>query len=192
MPPFPQCLVIVCGWPVSGKTTIARRVQTVLDFHRVDIDDVRRVATGLPHPHPNMSEELRRRDVEEMAAAYALLLSIAEWHLEHGRSLIVTATFSRLSGQHDLQAVINRHPDVLVRIIWCRPENDTREEIEHRLSRPFGDGGYVGGVNSYDRYLEVKQRFQPIELPHLRIDTGPSETVDQSVERALRYIRSVE
>ena len=187
MPSASDRLVVVCGWPVSGKTTIAKRLQQALGFHRVDIDDVRLLATGLPNPHPDASLELRQRDADEMAAAYKLLLSITDWHLERTRPLIITATFSRVSGQRDLKTVIDRHPHMPVRIIWCRPEGDTRAEIGLRLQREFGRD-YVGGVNSYDRYLEVKARYESIGLPHMKLDTGPQRSVDESVEMALGYI----
>lgn len=181
-------LTYVVGWPLSGKSTIAKKVSHKLGVHWVDIDDVRRLAVGLPNPHPNKSPELADRDTKEMAGAYRFVHDIASWHAEQARSLIVTFTCSRVSGQNAIRDVAERFVNMRVRVIWCRPTNDTKEEIQKRLSRGFGEGGYVGGVNSMERYNEVKMRYQRIGLPCLTIDTSPPNTIDACVNATVAHI----
>lgn len=191
-------LIVVCGWPVSGKTTIAKILEERLNadlkdpaipkVHRVDIDEVRRVSIGLPYPHPDESEMLMAKDRLEMGGAYRLLLETADWHLEQGRSVIVTATFSRnKGGQSRILELLEKHTNTTLKVVQCLPTNDPQEEIERRLARGFGEG-YVGGVNSYKRYLEVKNRYEPIELPHIEIDTSPPHTPEECAAEALRHI----
>ena len=98
----------------------------------------------------------------------------------------MTATFSRKIGQEDIRDLIAKHSPNLW-IVWCLPTNDPKDEIERRLARGFGEG-YCGAVNSYARYLEVKNRFEPIELPHLKIDTSPPNTPEMCAQEALTYI----
>lgn len=182
-------LVVICGWPVSGKDTIANLLQPQLGVHWLDIDKLRRLCIGLPYPHPDESEELMKKDDIEMRMAYQLLLYNADLHLSNGRSLIITATFSRKSGQKELATIGTKYPQATLKVIQCLPLNDSQEEIEHRLSRGFGKG-YVGGVNSYKRYLEIKERYKPIELPHLEIDTSPPNLPEECAKKALAYILS--
>ncbi len=108
-------------------------------------------------------------------------------NLQWGRSVTITATFSRKQGQENILALMTKHPDVNLKVVWCLPENDTREEIERRLRRPFGED-YLGAVNSWERYCEVKNRYQPIELPHLQVNTSPPNTPEQSAHTVLTYI----
>lgn len=191
MPQLPQpTIIVICGWPLSGKTETAKEVQQMLGVHHVDIDEVRWLAIGKPNPHPNASPELMKRDVEEMRGAYLLLNAIADWHLEAGRSLILTATFSRKNRQGDLTDVMARHLGARLRVIQCIPHHDEPDLVQCLLERRgFGDGAYKGAVNSVERYLEVKNRYQQIDLPHIEIPTwGSCNTPKDCADIALRYI----
>ncbi|OGY65337.1 MAG: hypothetical protein A3A16_02725 [Candidatus Harrisonbacteria bacterium RIFCSPLOWO2_01_FULL_44_18] len=180
------CLIVVCGWPVSGKSTIAENLSKELKIHWVDIDDIRRIIFGIPHPHPDQSPELRARDNQEMSESYQLLMHVVDFHLTYNRSLIITATFSRKTGQDALQNIYEKHPSVPVKIIQCKPTLLDDTAVEKRISsRGFGEK-YIGGVNSLARYHEVKDRYEPIELPHIEIDT--SGDISQCVEAALKFI----
>lgn len=182
-------LIVVCGWPLSGKTTIAKIVAKRLGIHRIDIDELRHLCIGLPHPHPNTSPELMKKNNLEMGVAYELLLHVADIHLRLGRSVIIIATFSKMVGQEDLLAVLKNHPEASMRIVWCFPFDDNEEEIKRRLARGFGEG-YVGGVNSLERYRETKKGFESIALPHIKIDTSSLVTQHECVTRAIGYIIS--
>jgi len=204
-------LAVFCGWPLSGKSTTAKLVADALNkgrrpdavqsaIHVADIDPIRHATIGLPYPHPNESPELAKKDGVEMGGAYTFLMRTIEWHLKEMRSLIVTATFSRRSGQRDLLRVYSAHFDERVgtnampcalRIIQCIPTDDSEELVNGIFKRHvFGDGGYVGGVNSPERYFEVKNRYEPIFLPHLKLETWPDQAPDTCATNALEYVIS--
>ncbi len=187
-------LIVVCGWPFSGKTTLATALRKELGVHHIDIDEVRALIVGIPHPHPNESPELMKRDVQEMAMAYRLLIAGTDENLGVGRSLIITATFSRKLGQLMLSLLMVKHPDAQLKIIQCVPQDDTDEEVVRRMAnRDFGQDTYIGAVNSVERYKEVKERYDPIELPHLKIHTWGSKNegdINTEVSAALNYILS--
>ena len=126
-----------------------------------------------------------------MGMAYRIMLCAADENLKAGRSVIVTATFSRKIYQQMVNDLLAKHTDAQLRAIWCLPKNDSDEEIERRLSRGFGDGGYVGGVNSLARYNQTKDRYEAIELfPALQLDTSPPNTAESCAEQALGHILS--
>ena len=75
-------LIVVCGWPVSGKTTIAKILQEKLGVHCLDIDPLRREAFGMPHPHPDSSPELMAKDRQEMGGGYRMLKLATDTNLE--------------------------------------------------------------------------------------------------------------
>lgn len=187
-------LVVICGWPFSGKTTLATALSKELCVHHVDIDEVRTLMVGLAHPHPNESPELMKRDGQEMGMAYRLLLAGAHENLEAGRSLIITATFSRKSGQQMLLGLMANHPNAQLKVIQCIPVGDNTEEVFLRITtRIFGEDDYMGAVNSPERYFEVKARFEPIVLPHFEVYTWGSaydRKVVEEAEAAMKYIAS--
>lgn len=187
--PTPENLLsVICGWPLCGKGTIARAVSERLRIRHLDIDEnIRRPIFGPPHPHPETSPELMKQDGQEMLASYKLLLLAADCFLEQRRSVILTATFSRMSYQEMLAATLGKHPHAKARIIWCYPKNDSPEEVCRRLEKRRLEGS-ASSVNSMERYLEVKGRFEPIELLHLQIDTSPPNTEEACVRQALAYI----
>ncbi len=122
-----------------------------------------------------------------MKGAYELLFASVGMNLRMPRSLIVTATFSRTSYWKNFFATFSC-PAPHLKIIWCRPQNDSDEEIQRRLDgRQFGINCW-SSVNSLERYHEVKNRYETIKLPHLELDTSPPHTVDESAEKALAYI----
>ncbi len=189
-------LIGVFGWPFSGKTSLANSLAEKLRIHVVDINDVRLLAIGKPYSNPNESPEKKQRDGQEMGGAYRLLFAIADWHLEMGRSLIITCTLSRKQGGQDkLRAVYEKYPRARVRFIQCVPENDANETVdtlirkarEKEVMTPWGP--YKDPVNTIERYLEVKGRYNPIELPHLKIPTwGSGNSIEDEVRLALNYI----
>ncbi len=192
-------LVVICGWPFSGKTTLAKGLvklgQDNKDpVHHIDIDEVRALMVGIPYPHPNESLELMKRDATEMAMAYRLLLAGAHENLDIGRSLIITATFSRKVGQQMLLDLMAQHPNAELKFIQCVPQGDIEDEVARRMaSRGFGEGAYVGGVNSPARYFEVKGRYDPIGLPHIKIGTWGSKNdgrLNVEMSEAVGYINN--
>lgn len=184
-------LVVVCGWPFSGKTALATELKRRLGFHHIDIDEVRWLMVGQPYPHPNESPELMKRDVQEMGMAYRLLIAGANETLAVGRSLIITATFSRKVGQQMLLDLMAKHPQARLKVIQCVPAGDTDSEVARRMAnRDFGEGGYKGAVNSPERYREVKNRYEPIELPHIEIPTWGANGIETEVALAIDYINA--
>lgn len=178
-------LIIVCGWPLSGKTEIARLISQTLEIHWIDIDDIRLLNFGKPNPYPNASNYLMEIDKAEMGGAYELLNTSAKLNLQIGRQLIITATFSRKKYWKNLQQIGN---PASMKIIWCKPINDSIEEIKRRLSgRQFGINCW-STVNSIERYLEVKTRFENPPPPYLELNTSPPNSVEECVQKAMAYL----
>ena len=76
-------LVVVCGLPGVGKSTVARQVADRIDAVVLRSDAVRKAL----HPDPTYS-------AEETAAVYDALLSRAEERLDRGESVVLDATFA--------------------------------------------------------------------------------------------------
>lgn len=179
-------LIVICGWALTGKSAIAVGVTNSLGFHWIDIDNVRSLNLGRPNPNQKTPEE-REIDKKEMLASYELLFQATSINLALGRSVIITATFSR----EVYWKMFNRlllSSNTNLKIISCEPQNDSEEEIRNRLNgRVFGQNTW-SAVNSIELYREVKARYKSPELPHLKLDT--SQTIHECLEEALTYITS--
>ncbi len=183
-------LVVVCGWSLSGKSTIAGRLSEKLDVHWVDIDNIRALHFGRPDPNPTATEESRKRDGEEIKGSYNLLYRTADLYLGMSRSLIVTATFSRNRYYDEILQALVKYPHAKLKIVWCVPLHDTDAEMLSRLEkRQFGVNCW-SSVNSIEYYKEIKNRYETPALPHLDLDTSSSDMIDQVVELAINYTLS--
>ena len=60
-----------------------------------------------------------------------------------------------------------------------------RNRLEHERTL----GRHLAGNRTYDLYLDVKARAEPITIPHLVLDTGRLPLED-CVSRCLAYLRS--
>ena len=182
--------IVFFGPPGSGKGTIAKKVAQKLKVHWLDIDEIRVLNFGLPNPYPNTSEKSMELDRAEMKGSYELLYAATAINLQMQKSLIITATFSRSSYWGEVTKTLNKHPEYQCKIIWCKPLNDTEEEIRNRLKkRIFGVNCY-SSVNSIERYREVKDRYEPIYVPHRELDTSPPNSIVICVNAAVNYIFS--
>src|SRR5215813_13595518 len=157
---MPLSLCVICGWPLSGKSTIAERASRLLNIRHLDINLNVRVPILGP-PTFRTYEEFRLQDLEEMRVSYDLLLHAADVHLRLNRSILLSATFSRRSYQRALADLHRRHPEAKLRIVLCHPRNDSPDEVAHRISlrraaaaaaTAAGDVPYIDPVASMERY----------------------------------------
>ena len=192
-----QRLIVVCGLPLTGKSTIAEFLSSQLQIHHIDIDtNVRLPLLGKPDPNPYRTPEAEALSRKEMGESYDLLIHAARSNLTLGKSVITTATFSSLRSRENLTRILQDYPCVDLRIIVCGTDREDIEqtEIEQRLAaRTFGKD-YFGGCNSVEHYLSDKKRYAPWtdDLPHLKLDTFPPQSIDQCTLCAYTHIRKGE
>jgi len=172
---FSPTVILIAGLPAVGKTTLAKALSAKLGVRHLYIDeDFRRPIFGQPNPDPYANPETKKAAAMEMGFAYDGLIKIGtKGHLLLGRSLIVTATFSRPLARANVRVIMVEHPEAKLKVIWCRtqrPEAEEIAEIQRRLDeRKKGD--YAGGCNSVGHYLDDKRRYPSMDLPHIEIDT---------------------
>jgi len=180
-------LIVLCGWPVSGKSTLAKRIAEFFGIRHIDIDDtIRTPILGKPAPNDGTSPEVNKHDIQEMSASYDILFATIDAFLKRGFSLVATATLSSKKwGQDRLWALCEQHQQAKARIIWCKPEL-TDEELAARMTERAKH--YTGATSDPKRVRELQGRYEPIVIPHLELNTAPPNTVEESLAQALDYI----
>ncbi len=175
--------VVVIGLPLSGKTTLCRRLAEQLSVHFIDIDDGPARCGPKQEENPYRSEESKTREQKRMRVAYTILHAAVAANLEAGFSFIASATYSRRSAQEFLVKAVEQGGGKL-KVIWCVFE-DTPEEIKRRVDDRIARSE-TGGCRSVEHYLDDKARYAGTELPHLKID--PSKDPEQALLKVLAYI----
>jgi predicted kinase len=147
-------LIIVCGLPGSGKTTLSAELAKKLRATHFSSDAVRKDLLS----RPGYSED-------EKQQVYGELLSRAKAALAQGKDVIVDATFYMRS-HRDMMRRLAADAKTSSFIVLCSlPE----AEIERRLSRrrPGGMSDADFGV-----YQKVKGIFEKVDEEHLEVDCG--------------------
>lgn len=183
-------ILVLCGWPLSGKTSTAALLQRQLGVHVADVDRIAQAALGPPEADWRTSEAGRRRNLNRMAMAYDMLHHAVRVHLEVAeppRSLLVVSTYSRASSWRHLQAVLAPHPEVRLEVAWLAPVGDSPAAVQRLLAQRSRD--YLGACTSAEEYFDVKRRFEPPTVPHLRIDSWFRNSPEACADRIADYLR---
>lgn len=166
-------IVIFRGLPGVGKSYLARRLlQRRPDMLVLSRDSLRTSIIT----RPTFSEE-------EKSFVDDLMVVMARWLLEHDRSVVIDGMALSSARRLEEFAVAAASQRKGMRIIECVCSESTA------LARLRADAGdHPAGDRSEALYRRVKERFEPTELPYLRVDTeGDAE---ENLHAILGYIEN--
>lgn len=146
-------LVVQCGLPGVGKSTIAAAVAERLDARRVRSDIVRQELFD----EPTYSRAEKDR-------VYAAMLDRAEAALTDGRAAVLDATYERQTDRDDAAALAAETGAelVLVEVVCETPV--ARERIRRREDDPS-----EADVSVYEN---ARERFEPLERESVTVDNS--------------------
>ncbi|WP_123536363.1 AAA family ATPase [Halosimplex salinum] len=146
-------LVVQCGLPGVGKSTVAAAVADRLDAERVRSDSVRKELFDDP-----------TYDRAERDAVYEAMLERARDALADGRSVVLDATFERRE-HRDRAATLAEAVGADLRLVRVVCEASVaRERIRGREDDPSDADVAV--------YENARERFEPLEREHVTIDNS--------------------
>ncbi len=146
-------LVLVCGLPGAGKSTLAKALAEMRGAAYISSDAVRREAL-----------EERTYSPEEKFRVYDAMLRKAGAELREGRGVVLDATFYKRELRERARETAER-AGAGFRIIECTAEERLlKERMEAR----------EGGLSEADFgvYMKVKAEYEPVEEGHLVVDTA--------------------
>lgn len=148
-------LVVCCGAPGVGKSTVSEYVAGRLDATRYRSDEVRKELFRNP-----------TYDSAETAETYDELLERARADLSAGRDVVLDATFSSKRFRERVDRIANdTNAETTFIRVTCDPAV-LRQRIENR-SETVSDAGYA-------EHLEVTESFDALEREHVVIDNSRS------------------
>ncbi|WP_430505394.1 AAA family ATPase [Haloparvum sp. PAK95] len=152
--PDPQ-LVVVCGLPGVGKTTVAARAAELIGGDVLRTDAVRKDL----FPDPDYTEA-------ESRAVYGELLSRAAARLGDGESVVLDATFKRRRSRRNARGLA-RAAGVPLRTIKVECDVSVVEiRIENRDGLSDAD---------FEIHRKFRREYEPLQIDHSVVDNSGSE-----------------
>lgn len=146
-------LIIVCGLPGSGKTTLARALARKYSAVHLSSDIVRKKIVAAP----TYSAEEKRRVYDEFAAH-------AERLLAKGKDVVADATFYRREQRMRMVRLATAAGTRSYIVLCVLPDRETEERLAGKGPRGKSDADY--GV-----YTRMKRQFEPVSGSHVHVDT---------------------
>jgi len=163
-------LVMICGLPGTGKSTLAKAVAEKIDAVYLNSDSIRL----------SMLEE-REYTEEEKKRVYEAMFEKSGEVLKKGKNVVLDATFYKKELREDAKETADEagteffiiecvtHEDLLRERIFKRGKEETESEAD------------------FEVYKKVKGQFDTVEEEHLAVDT--SAEIEKQVELVLAYLR---
>jgi uncharacterized protein len=185
----PALLVITCGLPGTGKSTVVRRLAARTGFTMFSSDVVRKETAGLPpeeHQYEAFGEGIYARDYNERT--YAELLRRARPVLLEGRSVILDASFIRRSDRKAAARLAMETGAQFACILLDATPEIVRRRLDRRLARGTGPSDA-----RWQTYVAQKRRFQwPREIPAERLKVIKTIRLRRGIEtEILRWLNEL-
>jgi len=162
-------LVLVCGLPGTGKSTLSRKLAKRINATLLKTDSVRRELFD----KPSYNEE-------EKEVVYRTIFIMARYLLPW-QNVVIDGTFYRRKIRHRVYEVARR-TGTEMQVVECTcPEHVIRRRMERRVYRTKA----ISDAD-YDVYLKIKRLFEPINRRHIVVDTSGSSR--ESIRKVLKEL----
>ena len=157
----PGKLVVVCGLPGVGKTTVAKRIADHVDGEILRTDVIRKEL----FPDPTYADE-------ETEAVYDTLIQRARERVVDGDAVVLDATFADERFRRDVRGMARDAADTFDLVKVECDETVVKRRIEQRDGISDAD---------FDIHLRFKKLFDGIDSDHRVVDNsgGEAATFDQ-------------
>jgi aminoglycoside phosphotransferase family enzyme/predicted kinase len=185
----PAMLVIMCGLPATGKSTVAQEVAEAAGMVYYSSDVVRKELAGLgPRERRYERYDTGIYGPEFHERTYRALLERARSDLEAGRSVVLDASYIRRAHRKAAAALAKETGAQFVVLYTTADEGLVRKRLEERL-RQGADPSDARWVI----YTGQKRHFQrPTEIEPLRlIEIDSSKPVRTKLKMAVEGLRRI-
>ena len=162
-------IVLICGLPGVGKTTIAKNLAPLIDAVILSSDKIRKELI----PNPTYTKEERK-------LIYDVMVLIAVYLQNSGTNIILDDTFNKEDSRNKVKQRIRVPRDEFFIIECVCPENIIFSRIKNR-KEDYSDA-------DISVYQKMKKIYEPVKVDHITVDTSLN-TVD-NVKNIATLLRS--
>lgn len=164
-------LVLVCGLPATGKSTVSRNIARHLKATALSTDIIRKKLFLRP-----------TYTGDEKKLIYKVMLLVTEYLLRSDRNVVLDGTFYKRSLRGQVYDVAKKTGARLA-VVECQASgNDIKRRMGRRANRKNDPSDA-----DFEVYKKIKQDFEPIQRKHLVLDTAKSKQSNQ--EELVRYLK---
>ncbi len=145
-------IVIVCGLPGVGKTTIAKNLAPLIDASILSTDKIRKELISNP-----------TYQKEERALIYDVMILLAKYLQQAGRNCILDATFNKEYSRNQVKNMLKVSEDQFFIVECTCPEKIIFSRLKNR------EKGYSDADVSV--YQKMKKIYEPVKDKHIAVDT---------------------
>jgi len=169
-------IVLVAGLPGTGKSTLAAALAERLNGAILSKDAIRHALFAPPDVDYSTPQD---------DFVLQVMLETAAWILRKDRARIVFLDGRTFSRRYQIDLVLKAAQELHQpwRILECVCSD---ESARSRLETQAAAGDHPAGNRTFNLYLEVKARFEPITLPKAIINTD--ESLEACVNQALQVL----
>jgi predicted kinase len=176
--PGQPVLVMLCGLPGTGKSTLAHRLHCRLPAVVVESDRVRQT---LFNPSTYTAEESRR--------VHTVCHILIGWCLRHYYHVVYDATNLYEYHRQLAYRLAERNGARLLVVEVIASEEVIRERLApRRRGDPAAREPDDYSDADWEVYLRMRRRAEPIQHEHITLDTSDGD-IEQAVERVLEAVR---
>lgn len=155
-------LVIVCGLPGVGKTTLSKKLAPLINAIVLSTDKIRKELIVSP-----------TYEKEERKLIYDVMILLAKYLHSSGTNCILDATFNREESRVDVKKKLGIHDKDFFVIECTCPEEVIIPRLRERKD-DYSDAGI-------DVYQKMKKIYEPVKGEHITVDT----TLDPQINAKL-------
>lgn len=163
-------LILVCGLPATGKSTVARDIAGKLKAVVLNTDIIRKQL----FERPTYSNEEKR-------LVYKVMFLVAEYLLRSDRNVVLDGTFYK-RGLRGRVYDISKRTGSRLAVVECKAPDESIKRRTDRRARRKNEPSDA----DYEIYKKIKTNFEPIKRDHLVLDTSKSR--QNNLEEAFRYL----
>ena len=162
-------LVLVCGLPGTGKSTLAHKLAKRTNATLLRTDSVRK----------ELFDESRYTE-DEKEIVYRTIFLMTRYLLPW-QNVVIDGTFYKREIRHRVYELARQRGNEM-RVVECTcPEHVIKRRMERRGTRVR-----VLSDADYEVYLKIKHLFEPIKRTHITVDTSGNSR--ESAEYVIREL----
>jgi hypothetical protein len=160
-------IVVICGLPGTGKTTIAKKMAPFINAIVLSTDKIRKELI----PNPTYQKD-------ERALIFDVMILLAKYLKTVDKNCILDATFNKEYSRNQVKRDLRISNEQFFIVECTCPEKIILSRLENRKD-DYSDAGVLV-------YQNMKKIYEPVKAKHITIDT--SLDLDYNVKLISKYI----